>query len=159
MIKLWNGLNCWDIRWKWGSQSWGNKRRMLSESPVLRSITELKRFIELLQLWDELSKNLPHWSPPKHSLPEQAYFTKRTTNVLICSRNVKDLICSSPVVQAKSWSKPLCFHIDPSENTTALHWRNQTSLARITFFPPFLKQLSTASDNHTANECETIRLL
>lgn len=91
------------------------RKKIVRDWPKPKNFTELRSFIGLLQFFHRFIKNFSHVAARLTNLTRKGSGVHRWDDT--CSKtfaDLKDALCSTPIMQAPDWDRPFRCHIDAS---------------------------------------------
>lgn len=136
------------------------RKRIVREWPRPSNLTELRGFIGLLQFFRRFIKDFSHIAAPLTNLTRKGSGIHRWDDeCTLAFKSLKDLLCTSPIMQPPNWDLPFRCHIDASElavGGTLTQLDEQGHDHAVAYFS---KRLSTAEENYSANDRELLGLV
>lgn len=137
-----------------------DRKKLIKEWPVPTMVTELRSFLELVQIFRRFVKEFSRIAAPLTNLTRKNSSIANWNNECTSAfRSLKEVLITAPVMQAPDWSRPFRCHTDASQlavgGTLAQIGANGDEYV-ISYFS---KRLSAAEENYSANDRELLALV
>lgn len=137
-----------------------DRKKLIQEWPIPKSITELRSFLGLVQFFRRFIKDFSKTAAPLTNL------TRKYSNISSwndeCNsafQSLKETLVNAPVMRAPDWSRPFRCHTDASQvavGGTLTQADDDGDEHAVSFFS---KRLSPAEENYSANDRELLGLV